>query len=140
MTIEKIEFNLLEKDQLQKLYETIKPTLRINGKLYFLRAMSSYELSHITFWDFKRQDLSKAVAEEEVEEVTTIEMLHEYDFYARFVPSVAEILSQIPEDLRDSVCAFEIAWYPQSLGDLLDQKAAIDKHFHMSKVRLYKKK
>lgn len=55
-----------------------------------------------------------------------------------FKPSIAEVLSQAPENVIAQANTFEIIESPKSREDVFKYKEVIDNGFHLSKVRAYK--
>ena len=53
-------------------------------------------------------------------------------------PSIAEVLSQAPENVIEEANTFEIIERPHDCEDLSKYKEIINNGFHLSKVRAYK--
>lgn len=129
-------------EELEKRYAKVKPLVVHDpdstanddtwGSLWTIEKPNFRAVSYI--WDPKR--LKQAG---KVKAVTTIQTYHSYGAPVLFKPSVAEVLSQIPEKYFDgSVDAFYISKAPQSADDLNKYKAALDEGYHVAAVTLVK--
>lgn len=122
-------------------YSHIKPVVKKDGKLYWLRKFSDEELFDISYlWN---DETEKPVEENEIIPIPgkDFRCLHEYGYYGLFKPSVAEVLTQINPEVLDSVVAFEIIESPKTADDFYKDEftaAALNSGHHVSMVRLYK--
>ena len=91
----------ITEEKLNNLIQKIVPVVRENNKLYLIEIPDLRSIAYT--WDYK-------ITEEcnNLKEITRIKTNHYCGYYGLFKPSIAEVLSQIPEDLIDEVAAFEI--------------------------------
>lgn len=100
---------------------------------YYIKEVS---LSSVAYtWD----PVKTEVAEEFVV-LGQIITYHTYGYYGFFKPSIAEVLSQIPEKYLGIVTAFEIVAQPQSADDLNEHVAILNAGYHVAITQLYGKK
>ena len=59
--------------------------------------------------------------------------------YGMFKPSIAEVISCIPEYMWKKVYAFEIVDKPRDASDLNKEREALNAGFHVATTRLYLK-
>lgn len=135
-----LEIPNISKERIQELYKKIKPIVVVNGIKYFLREFTSEELESEAYAFHKYDDKRDAVRKEQLQAVRDFLCLHEFRNKYFFVPSIAEVLAQMPEEIIDDVNAFEIIEQPETVKDLDKYKEITDKGFHLSKVRTYKKR
>ena len=81
----------------------------------------------------------KGPCEENLEILKDISTLHSYGYYGLFKPSIAEVLAQIPDEIIDQVCAFEIIDSPKTADDLNKNIKILNAGFHVATTRLYAK-
>ena len=134
--------NWVPKEKIIERYSRIKPVVKKDGQLYWLRKLNENEL-YEGIGDLQDDDAQKAVKENEIIPITDKDFrcLHEYTYYGVFRPSVAEVLTQIDPEVLDKVKAFEIIEKPRTVEDFCkDDFAAnaFDSGHHVSTVRLYK--
>lgn len=102
-TVIKGEVNVPEINdtKLNSLCERILPVVRKNGALYYIEPVDPRKTSYI--W-------SPTITTEAtgLKEFIKINTIHKCSYYGFFKPSVAEVLAQIPDDILDKICAFEI--------------------------------
>ena len=127
-------------EEIMRRYARIKPIVEVNGQKHFLREFSEEEV----FTHAYINDPSDVIMEESVNTTLFIsrpnddfECIHSYGYYGIFKPSIAEVLSQIPDTLLDFVDGFEIIDYPRTPEDFNKHKVEFYNHFHVSTVRLY---
>ncbi|MBR4110344.1 MAG: hypothetical protein IKK43_01465 [Clostridia bacterium] len=138
---ETIKLNMLDEQVIEKWYERIRPIVLFGGKPFFMRQLTPHELSGVSYlWLNDMNDYDTEVNLADYSVLADVKMLHRYGFYGFFKPSVAEIISQIPEELLPEVVAFQIIYSPDTCDDLNLFKKEVDAHYHVSVVRLYKKK
>ncbi len=127
------EFSIprLDYDELRRRADAIKPLVRSDvGVLNYIEEPSLSQVSFI--WDPVVTD-----AAEGLEEVTRIVTLHTFGYAALFKPSIAEVLSQIPEDMLEQVKAFEI-FGPATADDLNANLEELQESFHVAITILYR--
>jgi hypothetical protein len=66
-----------------------------------------------------------------------IRTYHTYGYYGFFKPSIAEVIAQIPVQVRDRVVAFEITNRPEHASDLNGQRDALNAGLHVAMTILY---
>lgn len=122
-------------------YQHISPIVQKNGTSFFLRRLSTEQLSKKAYtWLNAETDYGEEVDYNKLEVMTTKSMLHTFGYYGFFKPSVAEVIRQIPKELLDQTVAFEIVYQPKDAEELERAKDAMNAGFHISAVRLYKAK
>lgn len=138
---ETIKLNLLDEQVIEKLYEKIRPIVLFHQDPFFMRQLTPHELSAVSYlWLNDINDYAEEVNLADYSVLADVKMLHRYGFYGFFKPSVAEVISQIPEELLPETIAFQIIYSPDTCDDLNLFKKEVDAHYHVSVVRLYKKK
>ena len=125
-------------------YEKVKPLVRFEDKLYYLREYTLEELSNQSFF-FGRHNDKREAAPDSLIPMPEFDFpcLHTYGAPCFFKPSVAEVLAQLSEHDVLRACAFEIIEFPNDSGDFYKNfftKMALNKGFHVSTVRLYRRK
>lgn len=63
---------------------------------------------------------------------------HRFRAHVEFVPSIAEVIAQIPEEYVGSTIAFEIVKMPGSSSQSDVENEALNAGYHMATTRLYK--
>jgi len=91
----------ISEEKLSSLIEKIVPVVRENNKLYQIKIPDLRNVAYT--WDYKVVEECK-----NLKEIVRIKTHHYCGYYGLFKPSIAEVLSQIPEDFIDKVNAFEI--------------------------------
>ena len=138
---EPVKLNLLDEQVIEKLYERIRPIVLLHGNPFFMRQLTPHELSEVSYlWLNDISDYDTEVNLTDYSVLADVKMLHSYGFYGFFKPSVAEVISQIPEEYLSETVAFQIIYSPDTCDDLNLFKKELDAHYHVSIVRLYKKK
>lgn len=118
-------------DVVDQLGTRIRPIVRFEGAAHYIQPV---DLRRTAFtWDPKAAETA-----ENLEPVRDIRTYHTYGYYGFFKPSIAEVLKQIPEDLREQVAAFEIISRPESADDLDAESEALNAGFHVATTRLYR--
>ncbi len=131
----------ITREEIIERYSHIKPVVKKNGKLYWLREFSDEELFNISYlWE---DETEEPVKKGEIVPIPegNFRCLHKYEYYGLFKPNVAEVLTQIGPEMLNSVVAFEIIDQPKSANDFHKDKfttAAFNSGYHVSTVRLYK--
>lgn len=128
----------LSSGEIVKLYETIKPIVCHNGELMYLNELSLSNLER-TCYLIKNNGFKNKVDISTLGILADVKMLHSYTDATKFRPSVGEILSQIPEELRNVTVAFEIIYSPYGQPDFEIFKDEFNQHYHVSIIRLYQK-
>lgn len=112
--------------------ETVKPVVRFNGVLHYIKDVDLFNISYI--WSPEKADVAPALVP--LEKIVTY---HSYGHPALFKPSIAEVLAQIPCVLVKKVCAFELVERPHDVNDLNRDSEALQAGYHVAKVQLYTK-
>jgi len=122
----------LSQEELQKRAGRIKPVVGFNGSQYYIHDVDIAQVSFI--WDPKKKNKAKGL-------VALCEILtyHTYGHPMLFKPSIAEVLSQIPDTHLDKVIAFQIVGQPESVEDLNQYGAITNSGYHMAITQLYGK-
>ena len=134
----------LTDEKLLERYERIRPLVRRDGKLYYLRNFSLEELRKFNFMWLSYEDLDWWVYNGELNplEGKDFPCLHKYSYHSVFQPTIAEVLSQIDIDLVYRASAFEIIDTPNTKQNFFKDvftSIAFKNGFHISYVRLYEK-
>jgi hypothetical protein len=122
----------LSEEELEKRAQTIKPVIRFDGTLHYIEDVHLSNVSHI--WSPVKKDVASGLLP-----VTNVVTYHTYGYCGLFKPSIAEVLAQVPEEIVDQVCAFEIVEKPKSAEDLNRNLEALNTGYHFATVQLYKK-
>lgn len=132
----------ITKEEIIERYSHIKPVIRKDDGLCWLRKFSDKELFDISYiWD---DNSEKLVEKDEIIPIPSKDFrcLHKYGYHGLFKPSIAEVLTQISPEILDSVVAFEIIDSPETADDFYKDEfttTAFESGYHVSTVRLYKK-
>lgn len=91
----------ISEEKLNRLSKKIVPVITQDNKLYQIEIPDLRNTAYT--WDYK-------ITAEYIglKEIKRIKTNHYCGYYGLFKPSISEVLSQIPEDLVNNVCAFEI--------------------------------
>ena len=132
-------------EEMMKRYKQIKPVITVNGKLHYFREYTLEELSNMSYFFNRHEDVREEVGEDELEvlEGKDFVCLHSYGYYGLFKPSVGEVLSQIRKYDLPIIKAFEIIESPQTVADFHKDSftsIAFNNGYHVSTVRLYGEK
>lgn len=134
----KLEIPEIDDKRLKELYQLLKPIVTIDEMKYLLREFTLQELRNQSYiWD-RHEDKRDAVDSSKLETVDDFLCLHTWEYYGLFKPSIAEVLSQAPENVIEQANIFEIIESPETREDVFKYKEVIDNGFHLSKVRAYK--
>jgi hypothetical protein len=71
-----------------------------------------------------------------LEQHSIITTLHTFGAPSFFKPTIAEVLEMLPEDLPSDIVAFEVVG-PHDSGDLVHQRVATDRGYHVARTILY---
>lgn len=115
----------------------IAPLAFTRGKDEYLSHIKPVDPYSVAFtWDPK---FTKPADDMNPKPIGTIKTLHRYAYYGFFKPSIAEVLSQIPDDLVERTAGFSVSG-PDSADDLNDELLALDAGFHIATTTLYEKR
>lgn len=133
------KLEILNDKRLEELNNNIIPILEKKGKKYTtFDKFSLREIFGKSYFDNEANFL-KEVDTHNLVELACVDMLHRYNRSEVFKPTIAEILSQIPEEYIDKTVAYEIIEYAKLASDFLKHKEEFNDGFHVSKVLLYGK-
>ena len=119
--------------KLEELFTNLQPLYLRGVELWRMaRPASLRDVSYI--WDPK---LTERVSEERLTVLGHFRCLHTWAYYGFFKPSVAEVLSQVPETFLPEAQLFQI-FGPETSDDLNKESQALNAGFHVSTVVLYK--
>ena len=138
--MKELSIPVISDEELMRRYSKIKPITDINGKKYWLRNYSIDEMRNTSFFCTRVTDISTPVGEALSNHTYyDIQCLHTFGYHGFFKPSVAEVLSQIPQELYEQyvIDAFEIVDMPTNINYLNKFWNATKQGFHVSVVRLY---
>ena len=133
------KLELLDDKKLEELNNKIIPIIEKNGKKY--TTYNNFSLKEVKGKGYFANEASfaKEVEPYSLSEITCVEMLHRYCRSEVVNPTIAEILSQIPDEYLEKTIAYEVVEYAKFAADFLKHKDEFDDGFHVSKVVLYKK-
>ncbi len=134
----KLEIPKIDDKKLKELYQMLKPIVTIGEIKYLLREFTLQELRNQSYIWNRDKDKRDVVDPSRLETVDDFLCLHTWGYYGLFKPSIAEVLSQAPENVIAQANTFEIIESPKSREDVFKYKEVIDNGFHLSKVRAYK--
>lgn len=134
----KLEIPEIDDNRLKELYQLLKPIVTIDEMKYLLREFTLQELRNQSYIWNRHEDKRDVVDPNKLETVDDFLCLHTWGYYGLFKPSIAEVLSQVPESVIEQANTFEIIESPETREDVFKYKEVIDNGFHLSKVRAYK--
>ena len=134
----KLEIPEIDDNRLKELYRLLKPIVTIDEMKYLLREFTLQELRNQSYIYNRAEDKRDVVDPSKLETVDDFLCLHTWGYYGLFKPSIAEVLSQAPENVIEQANTFEIIESPETREDVFKYKEVIDNGFHLSKVRAYK--
>ena len=134
----KLEIPEIDDNRLKELYKLLKPIVTIDEMKYLLREFTLQELRNQSYIWNRAEDKRDVVDPSKLETVDDFLCLHTWGYYGLFKPSIAEVLSQAPENVIEQANTFEIIEGPETREDVFKYKKVIDNGFHLSKVRAYK--
>ena len=134
----KLEIPEIDDNRLKELYKLLKPIVTIDEMKYLLREFTLQELRNQSYIWNRAEDKRDVVDPSKLETVDDFLCLHTWGYYGLFKPSIAEVLSQAPENVIEQANTFEISESPETREDVYKYKKVIDNGFHLSKVRAYK--
>jgi hypothetical protein len=97
--------------------------------LFFIKPVDLKNVSFI--WSPKPTKEARGLKKLQV--ITTY---HTYGYHGMFKPSIAEVLTQIPQDLTGRVVAFEVKG-PETAEDLNKHPVELNEGFHVAETTLY---
>jgi hypothetical protein len=109
--------------------EHIFPVIPKHGKLFHIKPVDPRKIAFT--WDPKLREEATGLVE-----LTTIRTLHGFGYHGFFKPSIAEVLTQIPDDLVPRVVAFSTEG-PGAASDLNEDLLALDAGYHVGTTTLY---
>lgn len=124
--------------ELEKIYRQLKPIATVDEIKYYLKEYSLQQLRYYSYMQDFASSISERLDSSLIDPIDEFICLHKFDYYGSFTPTIAEVLSQVPEHLIDDSNAFEIVEYPTKMADVARYFEAFEKGYHLSKVRTYK--
>ena len=134
----KLEIPEIDDKRLKELYQLLKPIITVDEMKYLLREFTLQELRNQSYIWNRHEDKRDVVNSSKLETVDDFLCLHTWGYYGVFKPSIAEVLSQAPENVIEQANIFEIIESPETREDVFKYKEVINNGFHLSKVRSYK--
>lgn len=134
----KLEIPEIDDKRLKELYQLLKPIITIDEMKYLLKEFTLQELRNQSYIWNRHEDKRDVVDSSKLETVDDFLCLHTWGYYGVFKPSIAEVLSQAPENVIEQANIFEIIESPETREDVFKYKEVINNGFHLSKVRSYK--
>ena len=134
----KLEIPEIDDKRLKELYQLLKPIVTIDEMKYLLKEFTLQELRNQSYIWNRHEDKRDVVDLNKLETVDDFLCLHTWGYYGVFKPSIAEVLSQAPENVIEQANIFEIIESPETREDVFKYKEVINNGFHLSKVRSYK--
>ena len=135
---EKLVIPKIDDKRLAELYRMLKPIVTIDEMKYLLKEFTLEQLRNQSYIWNRYEDKREIVDPSKLEPVEDFLCLHTYGYYGLFKPSIAEVLSQVPEKTIYEANTFEIIEAPETREDVFRYPEVIDNGFHLSKVRSYK--
>lgn len=145
----KIEIPEINDKKLSALYASLKPIVTIQEKKYVLEKLSLYELRYLKFpWNPEVEGSQLVdVDSNRLETVDDFICFAPWSVYhniceqgrpCSFNISIAQVLSQVPENIMKEANAFEIIEHPNEMDDFVKYVDVAHKGYQLSKVRAYK--
>ena len=116
----------------------LKPIVTIDEIKYLLKEFTLEQLRNQSYIWNRHEDKRDVVDPSKLEPIEDFLCLHTYGYYGLFKPSIAEVLSQVPEKTIYEANTFEIIEKPETRKDVFRYPEVVDNGFHLSKVRSYK--
>ncbi len=135
---EKLVIPEIDDKRLAELYRMLKPIVTIDEIKYLLKKFTLEQLRNQSYIWNRQEDKREIVDPSKLEPVEDFLCLHTYGYYGLFKPSIAEVLSQVPEKTIYEANTFEIIESPETREDVFRYPEVVDNGFHLSKVRSYK--
>lgn len=124
--------------ELERVYRQLKPIATVDEIKYYLKEYSLYQLRYYSYTENFSSSITEKLDSSLIEPIDDFICLHKFHYYGSFTPTIAEVLSQVPEYLAEDSNAFEIVEYPTKIADVAKYYEAFEKGYHLSKVRTYK--
>ena len=135
---EKLVIPEIDDKRLEELYKMLKPIVTIEKMKYLLKEFTLEQLRNQSYIWNSDEDKRDIVDSSKLEPVEDFLCLHTYGYYGFFKPSIAEVLSQVPEKTISEANTFEIIESPKTREDIFRYPEVVNNGFHLSKVRSYK--
>ena len=135
---EKLVIPKIDDKRLAELYRILKPIVTIDEMKYLLKEFTLEQLRNQSYIWNCHEDKRDIVNPSKLEPVEDFLCLHTYGYYGLFKPSIAEVLSQVPEKTICEANTFEIIEAPETREDVFRYPKVVNNGFHLSKVRSYK--
>jgi hypothetical protein len=96
----------ISQQEVARLLRSIRPLVRIDDTLYEFKLRGNAFSSGFT-WE-RNSSVGAAVDSQKLKLLVNLETYHECEYHHPFHPTIAEVLAQIPAELKDTVTAFEV--------------------------------
>ena len=128
-------------EELMRRYLKIKPIAEVGNGKYWLKDYSVDEMRNTSYYWNLFSDRREPVGDKlYFHDYHEFECIHSFGSHGIFMPNIAEVLAQIPENVLKhfTIDAFEIIGRPTSSGGYINMyRKAMEQGFHVSIVRLY---
>ena len=128
----------LSNDELLSLYKKIKPIITIDGIIHTFRDFTLEELKNKYYTWNPQLDIRTIVDKYKLDPIEEFICLNTWTLYSYFKPTIAEVLAQTSNNIREYANTFEIVEEPITRDDINKYHDVLDKGYHLSKVRAYK--
>ena len=125
----------MSRKELIERYKELKPLVKKGSFLYRLRDFSIEELLTLSFIDNINENRMGIVAPREVISLGEFPCYHRIGNNGEFNPTIADVLSQFPDELLGDSNMFCLKSYPRTLDDFGNQIELIQGGYHRSRVR-----
>lgn len=121
--------------ELLKRYRRIKPIVYYNELYYYLKKYNTKMMRRQPYISNLKKDIRTQVDMMDAKILGEFSCYHIYAYYDSFVPTIAEVLQQFPDDILEEANAFCMIEYPKNSADLSLQSEIVNAGCHRSKVR-----
>lgn len=135
-----IEIPKITDEELLKRYTVLKPLITIEKIPYLIRDFSLEELKTMSYIFNKEDNKIERISRNDLEAIEEFLCLHSYKYKNLFSPKISEILAQSPIEFERQNHLFEIVEQPITNEDFYKYDELLEKGYHLSKVRVYRKR
>lgn len=125
----------LSDKELMERYHQIKPLVKYENDYYKLKKYSLRELKHNSFIWFNPEDLKSVVDLDNYDLLDEFDCYHSFGYYGLFKPTIAEVLTQYPDELLKESNAFILCDYPKYDSDLEANSDIFKAGYHESTIK-----
>lgn len=137
---ELIEIPKITDEELLKRYTDLKPLITIEKIPYLIRDFSLEELKTLSYIFNKEDNKTERISRDNLEAIEDFLCLNSYKYKNLFFPKISEILAQVPIELERKDHLFEIVEQPITNEDFYKYDELLEEGYHLSKVRVYRKR